>query len=67
MHGLLHQLHRRSDGCSTGSGCLNACPTGAPQVFVRVTADKVFTRLFPYPGLPRSTADLNRQAIMQVQ
>jgi len=55
-----------SDGCSTGSGCLNDCPTGAPQVFVRVTADKVFTTLFPYPGLP-STADLNRQAIMQVQ
>ncbi len=54
------------DGCSTGSGCLNSCPTDAPQVFVQVSADKVFTTLFPYPGLP-SRADLNRQAIMRVQ
>jgi len=38
----------------------------APQVFVQVTVDKVFTTLFPYPGLP-STADLNRIATMRVQ
>ena len=55
-----------ADGCSTGSGCLSTCSSTAPQVYVQVTVDKVFTTLFPYPGLP-STADLNRQAIMQVQ
>ena len=55
-----------ADGCSTGSGCLGTCGSGAPQVFVQVTVDKVFTTLFPYPGLP-STADLNRKATMRVQ
>ena len=54
------------DGCSTGSGCLGTCSSDAPQVFVQVTVDKVFTTLFPYPGLP-STADLNRIATMRVQ
>jgi len=55
-----------SDGCSSGSSCLSSCPTDAPQVYVQVTVDKVFTTLFPYPGLP-STADLNRIATMRVQ
>jgi len=54
------------DCCSTGSGCLGTCSSDAPQVFVQVTVDKVFTTLFPYPGLP-STADLNRIATMRVQ
>src|SRR5881396_735157 len=54
------------DGCSTGSGCLGTCSSDAPQVFVQVTVEKVFTTLFPYPGLP-STADLNRRATMRVQ
>ena len=54
------------DGCSTGSGCLGTCSSDAPQVFVQVTVDKVFTTLFPYPGLPK-TADLNRRATMRVQ
>ncbi len=54
------------DGCSTGSGCLSTCSSAAPQVFVQVTVDKVFTTLFPYPGLP-SRADLNRRATMRVQ
>jgi len=55
-----------ADGCSTGSGCLSACASGAPQVYVQVTVDKVFTTLFPYPGLP-NRADLNRRATMRVQ
>jgi len=55
-----------ADGCSTGSGCLSTCSSTAPQVYVQVTVDKVFTTLFPYPGLP-SRADLNRKATMRVQ
>ena len=55
-----------ADGCGTGSGCLSTCSSVAPQIFVQVTVDKVFTTLFPYPGLP-STADLNRKATMRVQ
>ena len=57
-------------GCGTDTctlGCLSNCmSTDAPRVFVSVTVDKVFTPLFPYPGLPRTT-DVNRQAIMRVQ
>jgi len=55
-----------TDGCSAGSGCLGTCGSAAPQVYVQVTVDKVFTTLFPYPGLP-SRADLNRRATMRVQ
>ena len=55
-----------TDGCSSGSGCLGTCGSAAPQVYVQVTVDKVFTTLFPYPGLP-SRADLNRKATMRVQ
>ena len=59
-----------SCGCGTDTcnpGCLAGCMSSqAPQVYVRVTVDKVFTPLFPYPGLP-GTTDLNRQATMRVQ
>ena len=55
-----------ADLCATGSGCLNSCPSDAPQVFVQVTVDKVFTTLFPYPGIPKTT-DINRRAIIRVQ
>ena len=33
---------------------------------VRVTAQKTFTTLFPYPGIP-TTANLNRQATVRLQ
>ena len=56
-----------SDGCSVGSACVSGCPSGdAPQVYVSVTASKVFTTLFPYPAIPRTTT-LNRKAVMRVQ
>jgi len=64
--GTCTSCNASADGCSTGSGCLGTCSSAAPQVFVQVTVDKVFTTLFPYPGLP-STADLNRRATMRVQ
>ena len=64
--GTCTSCNASADGCSTGSGCLSTCSSAAPQVFVQVTVDKVFTTLFPYPGLP-STADLNRRATMRVQ
>ena len=64
--GTCTSCNASADGCSTGSGCLGTCSSAAPQVFVQVTVDKVFTTLFPYPGLP-STADLNRIATMRVQ
>jgi Flp pilus assembly protein TadG len=55
-----------ADDCSAGSGCLGACSSDAPQIYVQVTVDETFTTLFPYPGLPR-TADLNRRATVRVQ
>ena len=64
--GTCTSCNASADGCSTGSGCLGTCSSAAPQVFVQVTVDKVFTTLFPYPGLP-SRADLNRRATMRVQ
>ena len=39
---------------------------GVPQVYVRVTAQKTFTTLFPYPGIPKTT-NLNRQATVRLQ
>ena len=54
------------DGCSPGSGCLSTCATDAPRIYVQVGVGKVFTTLFPYPGLPH-TANLNRTATMRVQ
>jgi len=60
-------LGAATDRCSAASGCLSACPpSDAPQVYVSLTADKVFTTLFPYPGTPRTT-DIKRQVIMRVQ
>ena len=55
-----------SDGCSSASSCLASCPSDAPQIYVSVSANKVFTTLFPYPGIPHTTT-LNRTAIMRVQ
>jgi Flp pilus assembly protein TadG len=55
--------------CSSGDtvDCITGvCPEGVPQVFVQVTVEKVFTTLFPYPGVPHTT-DLRRQATIRVQ
>jgi Flp pilus assembly protein TadG len=54
------------DGCTTGSGCLSTCSADVPRIYVKVGVNKVFTTLFPYPGLPH-TANLNRTATMRVQ
>ena len=59
-------LGTATDRCRDASGCLSACPSGAPRVYVQVTAEKVFTTLFPYPSIPRTT-DIKRQVIMRVQ
>jgi len=59
-------LGTATDHCSDASGCLGSCPSSAPRVYVQVTAEKVFTTLFPYPGIPRTT-DIKRQVIMRVQ
>ena len=64
--GSCNSCSPNADRCSSGSGCLSTCPSDIPRVYVCVTADKVFTTLFPYPQVPRTT-DLNRQAIMRVQ
>ena len=57
-------------GCTKGGGTVDCitgtCSEGAPQLFVQVTAQKTFTTLFPYPGIPR-TANLNRQATIRLQ
>ena len=47
--------------CITGT-----CTEGAPQLFVQVTAQKTFSTLFPYPGVPRTT-NLSRQATIRLQ
>src|SRR5213593_3160206 len=56
--------------CADGSSvdCITGVcnPEGVPQVYVRVTAQKTFTTLFPYPGIP-TTANLNRQATVRLQ
>ena len=57
-------------GCTGGSGTVDCitgtCTEGAPQLFVQVTAQKTFTTLFPYPGIP-STTNLNRKATIRLQ
>ena len=56
--------------CADGSSvdCITGVcnPEGVPQVYVRVTAQKTFTTLFPYPGIP-GTTNLNRQATVRLQ
>ncbi len=55
--------------CASGASVdctLGTCPEGVQQVYVEVTVDKVFTTLFPYPGIPQTT-DLTRQATIRVQ
>ena len=42
------------------------CPEGVPQVYVEVTADKVFTTILNYPGIP-STSDVTRRVTLRVQ
>ena len=58
------------NGCTGGSGTVNCitgtCTEGAPQLFVQVTAQKTFTTLFPYPGVPRTT-NLSRKATIRLQ
>jgi len=56
--------------CASGTSvdCLDSttCAEGAPQVYVEVTADKVFTTMLQYPGIP-STNDVSRRVTLRVQ
>ncbi len=55
--------------CSNGTAvdCITGtCPGEAPQLYVSVTANKVFKTLMPYPGIPNSVV-LTRQAVLRVQ
>jgi Flp pilus assembly protein TadG len=55
--------------CANGStvDCITGtCTEGAPQLYVQVTAQKTFTTLFPYPGVPKTT-NLSRQATIRLQ
>jgi Flp pilus assembly protein TadG len=48
-------------------GCTTLCTGGAaPDVFIEVTARKVVTMLFSYPGLPGSVT-INRSATFRMQ
>jgi Flp pilus assembly protein TadG len=48
-------------------GCTTVCTGGAaPDVFVEVTATKVVSMLFSYPGLPDSVT-ISRKAIFRSQ
>ena len=55
--------------CASGASvdCVfGTCPEGAQQVYVQVTVTRVFSTLFPYPGIPQTTT-LVRQASVRVQ
>jgi len=57
--------------CSDGSrvDCVNGdCSLleGKPQIYVKVTVQKTFETLFPYPGIPH-TLNLRREAIMRAR
>ena len=47
--------------CITGT-----CTEGSPQIYVIVTAGKIFQTIWNYPGIPHAVA-LSRTAIMRVQ
>ena len=44
----------------------DTCAEGVPQLFVEVTADKVYTTMLSYPGIP-STNDVTRRVTLRVQ
>ena len=57
--------------CASGQSvdCIldpDTCPEGVQQVYVQVTAEKVFTTMMQYPGIP-NTADVKRQVTIRVQ
>jgi hypothetical protein len=59
--------------CVCSNGTRVDCVSGdcglfnrAPQIYVRVTANKTFETLFPYPGVPH-TINLEREAIMRAR
>ena len=54
--------------CANGAqvGCGTLCGEGSPRVYVKVTAQKTFTTLFPYPGIPE-TVTIQRIAYMRAQ
>ncbi len=55
--------------CANGSkvDCIiGTCNEGSPQIYVIVTAGKIFQTMWNYPGIPHSVA-LSRTAIMRVQ
>ena len=55
-----------ASGASVACTDTTTCPEGAPQVYVEVTADKVFTTWMQYPHIPSST-DVARRATLRVQ
>ena len=57
------------DGLQRGQGHGRRCRHGIGTdhgLLVQVTAQKTFTTLFPYPGIP-STTNLNRKATIRLQ
>ncbi len=58
--------------CRCPSGTVVDCITGncgigsAPEIYLRVTAEKIFKLLIPYPGIPNPII-LRRQAVLRVQ
>ena len=54
--------------CAGGSevGCGTTCADGAPRIYLKVTAQKTFHTLFPYPGIP-SEVTIQRIAYMRAR
>ncbi len=54
--------------CANGSqvSCETVCGEGPPRVYVKVTAQKTFNTLFPYPGIPNSVT-IQRIAYMRAR
>lgn len=54
--------------CSDGSpiDCTASCGGVSPNVYVRVTVEKTFVSLFPYPGIP-SAVEISREAVVRAR
>ncbi len=54
--------------CSDGSliDCKASCGGVSPNVYVRVTVEKTFRALFPYPGIP-SAVEISREAVLRAR
>ncbi len=54
--------------CEQPVGASLDCSSAAPNqsLYLRVTAQKTFETLFPYPGIP-SSVNLSKEALMRVQ